>query len=96
MLVQRMTKNLITLSILSRKYGLLMREAIEKYAKEIEDAAFATVNQHYEKEPDGDGSSAVQPYAKESSKLMLEILKQGPETEEDGKEDFLPTTTEIY
>ena len=56
-----MTKNLITLSILSRKYGLLMREAIEKYAKEIEDAAFATVNQHYEKEPDGDGSSAVQP-----------------------------------
>ena len=38
-----------------------MREAIEKYAKEIEDAAFAPVNQHYEKEPDGDGSSAVQP-----------------------------------
>ena len=27
--------------------------------------------------------------------LMLEILKQGPKTEEDGKEDFLPTTTEI-
>ena len=91
-----MTKNLITLSILSRKYGLLMREAIEKYAKEIEDAAFAIVNQHHEKEPNGDGSYAVQPYAKESSKLMLEILKQGPETEEDGKEDFLPTTTEIY
>nr|CAN60835.1 hypothetical protein VITISV_013893 [Vitis vinifera] len=51
-------------------------EAIEKYAKDIEDAAFAIVNQHHEKEPDGDGSSAVQPYAKESSKLMLEILKQ--------------------
>nr|CAN66730.1 hypothetical protein VITISV_031026 [Vitis vinifera] len=76
--------------------GLLMREAIEKYAKEIGDATFAIVNQHHEKEPDGDGSSAVQPYAKESSKLMLEILKQDPKTEEDGKEDFLPTTTEIY
>ena len=50
----------------------------------------------YQKEPDGDRSSAVQPYAKESSKLMLETLKQGPKTEEDGKEDFLPTTTEIY
>ena len=91
-----MTKNLITLSILSRKYGLLLREAVEEYAKEIEDTAFATVNQHYEKGPDGDRSSAVQPYAKESSKLMLEILKQCPKIEEDGKEDFLPTTTEIY
>ncbi|URE41465.1 LRR [Musa troglodytarum] len=31
-----------------------------------------------EKEPDGDGSSAVQFYAKQTSKLMLEVLKQGP------------------
>lgn len=85
MLVERMTKNLTTPSILSRKYGLLMREEAEEYAKEIEDAAFATANQHYEKEPDGDGSSAVQLYAKESSKLMLEILKRGPKTKEDGK-----------
>ncbi|CBI32333.3 unnamed protein product, partial [Vitis vinifera] len=86
MLVERMTKNLTTPSILSRKYGLLMREEAEEYAKEIEDAAFATANQHYEKEPDGDGSSAVQLYAKESSKLMLEILKRGPKTKEDGEE----------
>lgn len=85
MLVERMTKNLTTPSILSRKYGLLMREEAEEYAKEIEDAAFATANQHYEKEPDGDGSSAVQLYAKESSKLMLEILKRGPKTKEDGE-----------
>ena len=33
-----------------------MREAIEKYAKEIEDAAFAIVNQHHEKETD-DGNT---------------------------------------
>ena len=28
--------------------------------------------------------------------VLLCNLKQGPKTEEDGKEDFLPTTTEIY
>ncbi|KAF9610105.1 hypothetical protein IFM89_019970 [Coptis chinensis] len=36
-------------------------------------------NEHYEREPDGDGSSAVQLYAKESSKLMMEVLKRGPQ-----------------
>ncbi|KAJ6351201.1 hypothetical protein OIU78_007184 [Salix suchowensis] len=39
---------------------------------------FAAANEHYEKEPDGDGSSAVQLYAKECSKLILEALKRGP------------------
>ena len=85
MLVERMTKNLTISSILSRKYGLLMREKVEEHAKEIEDIAFATENQHYERKPNGDGSFVVQLYAKESNKFMLEILKQGPKTKEDGE-----------
>ncbi|KAK9281570.1 hypothetical protein L1049_004473 [Liquidambar formosana] len=85
MLVDRMTKNLTTPSLFSRKYGLLSKEEAEEYAKEIEDLAFVAANQHHEKEPDGDGSSAVQLYAKESSKLMLEVLKRGPRTKEDGE-----------
>lgn len=89
MLVERMTKNLITPSIISRKYGLLSKEEAEDDAKKIEELAFATANQHYEKEPDGDGSSAVQIYAKESSKLMLEVLKRGPRIKEDG--EVMPT-----
>ncbi|KAJ7972795.1 RAN GTPase-activating protein 2 [Quillaja saponaria] len=84
MLVERMTKNLMTPSIFSRKYGLLSKEEAEEDAKQIEDVAFATANQHFEKEPDGDGTSAVQIYAKESSKLMLEVLKRGPKLQEDG------------
>jgi len=85
MLVERMTKNLTTPSIFSRKYGLLSKEEAEEDAKQIEDDAFATATQHFEKEPDGDGSSAVQIYAKESSKLMLEVLKRGPKVKEDGE-----------
>lgn len=85
MLVERMTKNLTTPSIFSRKYGLLSKEEAEEDAKKIEDLAFAAANQHYEKEPDGDGSSAVQIYAKESSKLMLDVIKRGPRTKEDGE-----------
>ncbi|KAH1261503.1 RAN GTPase-activating protein 1 [Glycine max] len=85
MLVERMTKNLTTPSIFSRKYGLLSKEEAEEDAKHIEDVAFATATQHFEKEPDGDGSSAVQIYAKESSKLMLEALKRGPKVKEDGE-----------
>ncbi|GAB4829600.1 RAN GTPase-activating protein 2 [Ancistrocladus abbreviatus] len=83
MLVERMTKNLTTPSIFSRKYGLLTLEEAGENAKHIEEIAFATANDHYEKEPDGDGSSAVQLYAKESSKLMLEVLKRGPRVVED-------------
>jgi hypothetical protein len=52
MLVERMTKNLTTPSIFSRKYGLLSKEEAEVDAKEIEDAAFVTATQHFEKEPD--------------------------------------------
>ncbi|KAE8660648.1 RAN GTPase-activating protein 2 [Hibiscus syriacus] len=73
-----MTKNLTTPSIFSRKYGLLSVEEAEKDAKKIEELAFAVADQHYKKEPDGDGSSAVQVYAKESSKVMLGVIKRGP------------------
>ncbi|XP_043723976.1 RAN GTPase-activating protein 2-like [Telopea speciosissima] len=83
MLVERMTKNLSTPSIFSRKHGLLSKEEAEENARQIEEVAFATANQHHEKEPDGDGSSAVQLYAKESSKLMVEVLKKGPQTKND-------------
>ncbi|CAK7346597.1 unnamed protein product [Dovyalis caffra] len=83
MLIERMTKNFITPSFISRKYGLLSKEEAEKDAEKIEMMAFAAANQHYEKEPDGDGSSAVQIYAKESSRLMLEVLKRGPRIQED-------------
>ncbi|XAR61205.1 hypothetical protein NMG60_11034844 [Bertholletia excelsa] len=82
LLMERMTKNLTTPSIFSRKYGLLSKEEAEQDARQIESLAFATANQHYEKEPDGDGSSAVQLYARESSKLMLDVFKRGPRTKD--------------
>ncbi|KAI6695581.1 hypothetical protein NL676_023291 [Syzygium grande] len=85
MLMERMTKNLTAPSVLSRKYGLLSKEEAEEDSKRIEESAFAIANQHYEKEPDGDGSSAVQVYATQSSKLMLEVIKRGPRTKIDGK-----------
>ncbi|CAJ1969285.1 unnamed protein product [Sphenostylis stenocarpa] len=84
MLVERMTKNLTTPSIFSRKYGLLSKAEAEEDAKQIEDVAFVSATQHFEKEPDSDGSAAVQIYAKESSKLMLEALKRGPRVKDDG------------
>ncbi|KAJ8748380.1 hypothetical protein K2173_003017 [Erythroxylum novogranatense] len=95
MLVERMTKNLTTPSIISRKYGLLSKEEAEEDAKEIEEQAFTAANQHFEKEPDGDGSSAVQIYAKESSKLMLEVLKRGPRVKEDGEATTADKTAAI-
>ncbi|KAK4357379.1 hypothetical protein RND71_022989 [Anisodus tanguticus] len=82
MLVERMTKNLSTPSILSMKYGLWSKEEAEEDAKQIEALAFDSANQHFDKETDGDGSSAVQLYAKVSSKLMLEAIKRGPRTKE--------------
>ncbi|KAM0071670.1 putative WPP domain, leucine-rich repeat domain superfamily, WPP domain superfamily [Helianthus debilis subsp. tardiflorus] len=85
-LVERITKNLTTPSILSRKYGLLSKEEAEEDAKRIEAAAFETANQHFEKEPDGDGGSAVQLYAKESSTLMVEAVKRGPRVKEEQQE----------
>ncbi|XP_010277862.1 PREDICTED: RAN GTPase-activating protein 2-like [Nelumbo nucifera] len=81
-IVERMSKNLSTPSIFSRKHGLLTKEEAEENAKQIEESAFAAANQHHE-ESDDNGSSAVQLYAKESSKLMLEVLKRGPQIKED-------------
>nr|CCG20246.1 Ran GTPase activating protein 2 [Solanum tuberosum subsp. andigenum] len=81
MLVERMTNNLSSPTIFTRKYRSLSKEEAAKNAEEIEDAAFTIANQHYEKEPDGDGSSAVQLYARECSKLILEILKKIPKSE---------------
>ncbi|KAL6970394.1 RAN GTPase-activating protein 2 [Sarracenia purpurea var. burkii] len=78
MLVERITGNLSSQSIFTQKYGSLCKEEAAENAKDIEESSFASANQHYEKEPDGDGSSAVQLYAKECSKLILEVLKRGP------------------
>ncbi|KAL6614598.1 hypothetical protein ACP70R_036868 [Stipagrostis hirtigluma subsp. patula] len=80
MLVESMTKNLSTESIVSRKYGLLGKEEAHENAKRIEEICFASANEHFKNEPDGDGSSAVKLYAKETSKMMLEVLKKGPRT----------------
>ncbi|CAL0300411.1 unnamed protein product [Lupinus luteus] len=84
-LVERMTTNLTTKSIFTHKYGTLDKEEAEDNAKRIEDVAFATANLFYEKEPDGDGGSAVQLYAKECSKLLLEVLKRGPSKKDNGE-----------
>ncbi|XP_047334348.1 RAN GTPase-activating protein 2-like [Impatiens glandulifera] len=86
MLIERITNNLSSQSIFTKKYGSLSKEEAAENAKEIEETAFVTTNDHYEKEPDGDGSSAVQLYAKECSKQILEILKAGPRTKAVPKE----------
>ncbi|KAG6428055.1 hypothetical protein SASPL_112304 [Salvia splendens] len=83
MLVERMTNNLSTPTIFTRKYGSLGQPEAAKYAKQIEESAFCSANQHYEQEPGGgDGSYAVQLYARECSKLILEVLKEGAKLEE--------------
>lgn len=86
MLLERITNNLSSQSIFTKKYGSLSKEEAAEHAKEIEEIAFSTTNEHYEKEPDGDGSSAVQLYAKECSRYILEVLKTGPRTKEAPKE----------
>lgn len=93
--MQRMVQNLTKPSILSRKYGLLGKEEAEEQAKEIESSAFTIANNHFEKEPDGDGGSAVQLYAKESSKLMVEAVKKGPRAKPD-EEPVPEPVTEKY
>ncbi|KAF5824018.1 putative WPP domain, leucine-rich repeat domain superfamily, WPP domain superfamily [Helianthus annuus] len=85
-LVERITITLTTPSILSRKYGLLSKEEAQEDAKRIEAAAFETANQHFEKEPDGDGGSAVQLYAKQSSTLITEAVKRGPRVKQEQEE----------
>nr|CCG20337.1 Ran GTPase activating protein 2 [Solanum sparsipilum] len=98
MLVERMTNNLSSPTIFTRKYRSLSKEEAAKNAQEIEDAAFTIANQHYEKEPDGDGSSAVQLYARECSKLILEILKKIPKSEdkEISISEVVPTVQETF
>ncbi|XP_049403824.1 RAN GTPase-activating protein 2 [Solanum stenotomum] len=98
MLVERMTNNLSSPTIFTRKYRSLSKEEATKNAEEIEDAAFTIANQHYEKEPDGDGSSAVQLYARECSKLILEILKKIPKSEdkEISISEVVPTVQETF
>ncbi|GLJ14784.1 hypothetical protein SUGI_0239860 [Cryptomeria japonica] len=78
MLIERMTSNLSSESYFSRRYGLLSKEEAAQDAKKIEEIAFAAANDHSSRYPSADGSSTVQVYAKESSKLMLEALKRGP------------------
>ncbi|XP_062209498.1 RAN GTPase-activating protein 1-like [Phragmites australis] len=94
MLVERMTKNLSTESIFSRKYGLLGKGEAHENAKKIEEICFASADEHFRKEPDGDGSSAVQLYAKETSKMMLEVLKRGPRTTAEPKAPVVDTPLE--
>nr|CCG20321.1 Ran GTPase activating protein 2 [Solanum stoloniferum] len=98
MLVEGMTNNLSSPTIFTRKYRSLSKEEAAKNAEEIEDAAFTIANQHYEKEPDGDGSSAVQLYARECSKLILEILKKIPKSEdkEISISEVVPTVQETF
>ncbi|XP_023539238.1 RAN GTPase-activating protein 2-like [Cucurbita pepo subsp. pepo] len=86
MLVERMTSNLTSKSFFTQKYGTLSKEEATDESKRIEDIAFATANQNYENHPDGDGSAAVQLYAKECSRLLLEVLKRGPRVEADKEE----------
>jgi Ran GTPase-activating protein 1 len=82
LLVDRMTRNLSCPTIFTRKYGILSEDEAKENAKKIEELAFAKADEHYEAEPDGDGSSAVQLYAREGSRLILEVLKKGPMTDE--------------
>nr|CCG20343.1 Ran GTPase activating protein 2 [Solanum stenotomum] len=98
MLVERMMNNLSSPTIFTRKYRSLSKEEAAKNAEEIEDAAFTIANQHYEKEPDGDESSAVQLYARECSKLILEILKKIPKSEdkEISISEVVPTVQETF
>ncbi|KAF3649888.1 RAN GTPase-activating protein 1 [Capsicum annuum] len=98
MLVERMTNNLSSPTIFTRKYRCLSKEDAATSAEQIEHAAFTVSSQHYEKEPDGDGSSAVQLYAKECSKLILELLKQMPrsEHEEISFSEVIPTVQETF
>ncbi|KAJ0501931.1 putative chromatin remodeling & transcription regulator BTB-POZ family [Helianthus annuus] len=82
-LVEQIVKNLTTPSILSQKYGLLSKEEAEEDAKQIEYAAFVAATQHFRKEPERNGGSAAQVYARKSSELMVEFVKAGPKHKED-------------
>jgi Ran GTPase-activating protein 1 len=61
-------------SIFSRKYGLFGKEEAHESANRIEEECFSA-DKHFKQEPGCNGSSAVQLYAKETSKIMLEVPK---------------------
>ncbi|GLT99754.1 hypothetical protein SLE2022_171720 [Rubroshorea leprosula] len=82
-LVERLRNKLTTNSIFTKKYGCLSKEEAEESAQQIEDLAFNTASQLYDRGPDGDGAAAVLLYAKECSKLLLEVLKRGPAAKND-------------
>ena len=98
MLVERMTNNLTSQSFFTQKYGTLSLEEAADESKRIEDIAFATANQNYEKQPDGDGGAAVQLYAKECSRLLLEVLKRGPKVEagKEAESDIISAPREVF
>ncbi|KAF3332744.1 RAN GTPase-activating protein 2-like protein [Carex littledalei] len=77
-IAERMTKNLSTETFFSTKYRLFSKEEAHREAVRIEETGFKVASELFMKEPDGDGSSAVQFYAKETSRLMIETLKRGP------------------
>ncbi|XP_050378842.1 RAN GTPase-activating protein 1-like [Argentina anserina] len=87
-LVERMTKNFTTPSMISRKFGLLSKQEAEEEARNIEALAFAAAEQQFEKEAYGDGSSAVQVYARDSSQRMMEVMKRGPKIKEDDEKSI--------
>ncbi|KAJ3670388.1 hypothetical protein LUZ60_010712 [Juncus effusus] len=80
-IIDRMTKNLSTETFFSKKYSLFSKAEAYQSAKQIEQHGFQSANELFVSEPDGDGSRAVQFYAKETSRLMIETLKTGPKTE---------------
>ncbi|XP_038906616.1 RAN GTPase-activating protein 2 [Benincasa hispida] len=97
MLVERMTNNLTSKSFFTQKYGTLSQEEATDESKKIEDIAFETANQNYEKQRNGDGGAAVQLYAKECSRLLLEVLKRGPKVEADKEaESDITSAREIW
>ncbi|EPS63429.1 hypothetical protein M569_11353 [Genlisea aurea] len=95
MLVERMKNNLSTPTVFTRKYGSLASSEAAKHAKSIEESSYTVANLHYEREPDGDGSSAVQLYASECSRLILDVLKGGGSVTE-FKEAVKPSTETFF
>lgn len=94
-IVERMTKKLFPESIYCQKHALLRKGEAFETAKKIEEACFVLANDHFEKNSDDHGCSAVQLYGKEISRLMIEALKQGWRSRETvfdisgGPRDFL-------
>ncbi|KAI3890405.1 hypothetical protein MKX03_028227, partial [Papaver bracteatum] len=90
--VQRMITNLFAPSSIffSERYCCLGRDQATKIAAMIESSAFVSANEHYRAIFSCDGSSAVEIYAEETSKLMLDVLKSCSSTPISVKEDHVP------